>query len=120
MKKLAEMNIQERAEHLKYLSRRVSDLHVQYVAICRNPHATISPYSDHEQIGGPHQTTYQRPRVEITLANNIRLSDIAAESAMLMEDLHEFLNTVNNLNSETIHSVRQSFLDILQKDTPRG
>lgn len=113
-KKLNEMNVQERADHMRYLMRRVSDLHLQYVHISREPHVVIAPpYDPPEHMP---KTMYQPQRSEVLLAGNVRLSTLAAESALLMEELHEFLNTVNDNNSETIQTVRQSFLSILQRE----
>lgn len=112
--KLNELNVQQRADHLKYLMRRVSDLHLQYVHISREPHVVIEPpFTPPEHMP---QTIYRTQRNEVLLAGNVRLSTLAAESALLMEELHEFLKTVNDNNSETIQTVRQSFLSILQRE----
>jgi hypothetical protein len=113
-KKISEMDVQQRADHLRYLMRRVSDLHVQYALIAREPHVVIEPpFNPSDRMP---QTVYQTPRNEVLLAGNVRLTTLAAESMMLLEELHDFLKTVNDNNSETIQTVRQSFLSILQRE----
>jgi effector-binding domain-containing protein len=115
MKKLEEMNVQERADHLRYLLNRVSELHQQYSKIYQDPCVMVVPY-DNAPEGMVRNTQYQTIPAEVILTQGIRLRDISIASATLMEELHTFLKTVNDNNSETIQTVRQSFLSILQRE----
>lgn len=115
MKKISEMDVQERADHLQHLMRRVAGLHVQYSKIYQDQSVIVVPY-DTAPEGMIRNTQYQHVPAEVILTHGIRLRELAIESVTLMEEVHEFLKTVNDMNSETIQTVRQSFLSILQRE----
>lgn len=115
MKKLEHMNVKEREKYLEYMRSQVIQMRNQYAAIARNPCVSITPICEAELNRGG--TMFQTPRNEVVLTNNISLQMLAAESTQLMEELTEFLKTVKDNNSETIQTVRQSFLSVLREET---